>query len=96
MIDLIALPFIAFSDIRGHIFFDIGGSKLKGGSFQFWNSETNELQDAIASYGGGIDIQFLGLPFHFDWARLMNTNLARVLQLNTTTYQFSWYIGYTF
>ena len=96
LIDLLALPFIAFSDIRGHIFFDIGGSKLKGGSFQFWNSETNEFEDAIASYGGGIDVQLLGLPFHFDWARLMDTRLARTLQLNTTTYQFSWYIGYTF
>jgi Tol biopolymer transport system component len=96
LIDLLALPFLAFSDIRGHIFFDIGGSKLKGGHFQLWNSEDNEFEDAIASYGGGIDLQFLGLPFHFDWARLMKTNLTRLLQLDTTKYKFSWYIGYTF
>jgi hypothetical protein len=96
LIDLLALPWIAFGDIRAHIFLDVGGAKVKGGHFQLWNSDTNQLQDALASYGAGLDVTLLGLPVHFDFARLINTDLSEKLQLDTSTYKFSWYIGFTF
>jgi len=90
LIDIIALPFIAFGDIRGHIFFDIAGAKAKGGSFQLWDSDLNQLKDAQAAYGGGVDMTILGLPVHIDFARQTN------LKTNLTGFKTSWYIGYTF
>jgi hypothetical protein len=90
LIDLIALPFIAFGDIRGHIFFDIAGAKSKGGSFQLWDSELDQLKDAQAAYGGGVDMTLLGLPVHIDFARQTN------LKTNLSGFKTSWYIGYTF
>jgi len=96
LIDVLALPFLTFTNIRGHVFFDIGGSKVKGGNFQLWNSDRNQFQDVVATYGAGIDIFLLGLPFHFDFARVMKSDLATKLLLDTSGYQFSWYIGFAF
>ncbi len=90
LIDLVALPWIGFREIRGHVFFDIGGSKLKNGSFKLWNSEEKQLQDALAAYGWGFDINFIGLPFHVDFARVTN------LKTDLTGFRGSWYIGYQF
>jgi hypothetical protein len=101
LIDLLALPWIGFREIRGHLFFDIGGAKLKTGSFTLWDSDKNQLQDAIASYGAGFDINFLGLPFHVDFARLRPSDVLDALKVlnpsvNTTNLRTSWYIGYQF
>ncbi|MGH9367423.1 MAG: BamA/TamA family outer membrane protein, partial [Thermoanaerobaculia bacterium] len=98
LIDVIALPWIGFRDIRGHVFFDVGGSRLKGGTFDFWNSEENRLTCdtntiigcTVASYGAGLDVTLLGLPVHFDWAKV--TNLKTTIQ----DFRFFWYIGYVF
>jgi Tol biopolymer transport system component len=98
LVDVILLPFIGFRDIRGHVFFDVGGSKLKGGTFNFWNSEENRLtcgidqlvDCSIASYGAGLDVTLLGLPMHFDWVKV--TNLQTTLQ----NVRFFWYIGFIF
>jgi WD40 repeat protein len=104
LIDVLALPWIGFRDLRAHVFFDIAGSKIKGGHFDFWNSETNSLtclnfenpQNAtanctIASYGAGIDVTLLGLPVHFDVARLWNLKVS-----DPRGYRFFWYIGFIF
>ena len=103
LIDLIALPFLAFRDIRAHAFFDWGGIKLKNGSFQLWNSDKNQFEDSVASYGGGIDVTILGLPVHIDFAKLMKSTLADRLVTqglldpkSLTGVRTSWYIGYTF
>jgi WD40 repeat protein len=90
LIDVIALPWIGFRGIRGHVFLDVGGSKLKTGTFQLWNSEEKRLQDAMAAFGWGFDIDFLGLPFHVDFAR--QTDLKTTL----SGFKGSWYIGYQF
>ncbi|HSS45700.1 MAG TPA: hypothetical protein VLO07_10190, partial [Thermoanaerobaculia bacterium] len=90
LVDLIALPWIGFRDIRGHVFFDIAGSKLKGGHFQLWDSGTKRLKDASAAYGGGIDAYLLGLPFHIDFAKQTDLNTS------LSGFKTSWYIGYTF
>jgi WD40-like Beta Propeller Repeat len=103
LIDVIALPFIAFRDIRAHAFFDLGGTKFKGGAFQLWDSERDQLKDAIASYGGGLDVTLLGLPVHIDFARLMKSDQAQAIALTDPDYQkalsqfvTSWYIGFVF
>jgi hypothetical protein len=90
LVDLIALPWIAFRDIRAHIFFDVGGTKLKGGSFQFWDSTNDKLQDAQAAYGAGIDVTLLGLPVKIDFAKQTD------LKTSLSGFKTSWYIGYTF
>jgi outer membrane protein assembly factor BamA len=104
LIDLIALPFLAFRDIRAHAFFDIGGTKFKGGAFQLWNSETDQLKDAVASYGGGVDVTVLGLPVHIDMARLMKSDQAQLIAASgdpdfakaLSKFVVSWYIGFVF
>jgi len=90
LIDLIALPWIGFRDIRGHIFFDVAGSKLKGGHFQLWDSTENKLKDAQAAYGFGIDVTLLGLPVHIDFAKQTD------LKTSLSGFKTSWYIGFTF
>ncbi len=103
LVDLLALPWIGFRDVRAHFFFDVGGAKLKGGHFQLWNSDTKQFQDAVASYGGGIDVTILGLPVHIDFSKLLKSHYVDSLILNGQVdpliYQgvkTSWYIGYTF
>ncbi|PYQ56116.1 MAG: hypothetical protein DMF53_26590 [Acidobacteria bacterium] len=71
LLDVVATPFLAFRGIRGVVFFDIGGAWYHNlQSFQFYNSDTKRLQDAIASYGWGFTIRFLGLDLNWDFARL--------------------------
>jgi len=103
LIDVIALPWLVFGNIRAHAFFDVGGAKLKGGSFQFWNTQTKQFEDAIASYGGGLDFSILGLPVHIDIAKLMKSAyIQRLIDQGFVSSDIlsgvrtSWYIGFTF
>ena len=70
LIDLIAMPIIGFRDIRGKIFFDIGGAAHKNQDFTFYKDGV--LVNGIADYGFGLSLKFLGLPLHFDFSRLWN------------------------
>ena len=72
LVDALVLPFMQFGGIRGRLYLDVGGSWLKGQSFQFWNSDLNQLQDALADYGVGFSIFLLGIPFNFDWVQPWN------------------------
>ena len=65
LLDVVATPILAFRGIRGVVFFDIGGAWYHDfQSFQFYNSDTKRLQDAIASYGWGFTVRFLGLDLN--------------------------------
>ena len=70
LIDLIAFPFGGFADIRAHFFLDVGGAALEGQKFQFWDSSEHQLIDGKASYGYGLQFNFLGLTLHWDFAHL--------------------------
>ena len=84
VIDFIATPILGFRDIRGKAFVDVGGAALKGQPFQFWSDYTlcgirgvgvpgcNGSNGGLADYGFGIELNFLGLPLHFDFARQWN------------------------
>jgi hypothetical protein len=110
LIDYLILPFFGIRDIRGRMFFDVGGGALKGQPFQFWTTSGNApigspcagtsgpcLVDGKASWGFGFELNFLGLPMHFDWAELTNLkqNVANPIT-GTKGFRFAWYIGPSF
>jgi Tol biopolymer transport system component len=71
LIDVVATPFLVFQGIRGVVFFDIGGAWYNDfQDFKFYNSDEGRLQDAVASYGWGVTVRFLGLDLNWDFARL--------------------------
>ena len=72
LIDALVLPFGQFGGIRGRIYLDVGGSWLKGQSFQFWNSDLNQLQDGLADYGAGFTVFLFGVPLNFDFVQPWN------------------------
>ena len=98
LIDLLAFPFGGFANIRGRVFFDIGGAALKDQKFRFWDASRHELLNhgqpgdtgGVASYGYGIQFGFLGLTLHWDFARL--TDLRKTYSGLRT----SFYIGTEF
>lgn len=69
LIDALVLPFMQFGGIRGRVYLDVGGAWFKGQSFQLWSSERNELQDALADFGGGFTFFFFGIPFNIDFVQ---------------------------
>ncbi|MEZ5314023.1 MAG: hypothetical protein R2862_10455 [Thermoanaerobaculia bacterium] len=72
LFDQIATPILSFRGIRGRVFLDIGGAWYErfGQDFEFWDSDTNTLADAISSYGWGVTINFGGLALNWDFAKL--------------------------
>ena len=90
LIDLLAFPFGGFTNIRGHFFVDVGGAALKDQKFRFWDAGQHQLIDGRASYGYGLQIQFLGLLLHWDFAHL--TDFRRTYSGLKT----SFYIGTEF
>ena len=70
LIDLLATPILGLREIRGKVFFDIGGAAYKNQDFTFY--QDGQLVNGIADYGFGISLNFLGLPLHFDFSRLWN------------------------
>ena len=74
LIDLLATPILAFRGIRGVVFLDVGGAWYNqlGQPFRFYNSDTGQLENAIAAYGYGITVNLLGLEVNWDFARRWN------------------------
>ncbi|HTD53495.1 MAG TPA: BamA/TamA family outer membrane protein [Thermoanaerobaculia bacterium] len=90
LIDFLAFPIGGLRNIRGHVFFDIGGAALKDQPFRFWDSSNHQLINGIASYGYGLQVQLFGLQLHWDFARL--TDLKKTL----SGYRTAFFIGYEF
>lgn len=90
LIDVIATPFLVFQAIRGVVFFDIGGAWYNDfQDFDLYNSDEGRLEDAIASYGWGFSVGFLGVELNWDFARLTNFKEGG-------DYQTSFWIGTRF
>jgi outer membrane protein assembly factor BamA len=82
LIDVLAMPWMQLRNIRGSLFFDIGGAyfgeyqlvdesgSVQGDDFTFWKD--GRLVDARASIGYGITLNFLGLELHWDFAKRTN------------------------
>ena len=90
LIHLAATPIGLVGPIRGSFFFDLGGAWLNGEKFRFFEKGKKlRLQDALSSYGFGIQFFFFGYPMHFDW--VWRTDLKQ------KTYNgVNFWIGYDF
>ena len=58
---------MAITDIRGVFFFDMGGAWFDGFDFDF--IEDGRFKDVLASFGGGIMIDFGPMPLNFYWSQ---------------------------
>jgi hypothetical protein len=67
LIDVLATPILAFTGVRGDLFFDIGGAKFNGQPYTFWKN--GRLVDGAASVGYGLSFNFWGLELHWDFAK---------------------------
>ncbi|REK12152.1 MAG: hypothetical protein DWQ36_00340 [Acidobacteria bacterium] len=70
LIDFFVTPIFSFQGIQGRFFLDVAGAWYDDAQqFDFWDSQTDSLDDAIASYGFGITVRFLGLDLHWDFGK---------------------------
>jgi hypothetical protein len=113
LIDFLATPILGISGIRAKGFVDIGGAALKNQPWQFWSNYElcggygagvpgcNGSSGGVADYGFGISLDFLGLPLHFDFAKMWNFKqalgpaqcFALNLDNNCGNFKFIFYIG---
>ena len=116
VIDFLITPILGIRDIRGKAFLDVGGAALKDQPFQFWSDYTlcgiagvgvpgcHGSSGGLADYGFGIELNFLGLPMHFDFARQWNIKgnlgpaqcFATGLKDSCGNFTFVFYIGPSF
>jgi Tol biopolymer transport system component len=97
LIDVLATPILVFQQVRGNLFFDIGGAKFSGQQYKF--SEKGKLVDGVASAGYGLSFNFLGLELHWDFARpYLNKTQAKAIgrQPGFGKYRTEFWIGETF
>jgi Tol biopolymer transport system component len=81
LIDILATPILAFQQVRGELFFDIGAANFNGISLdtgeKFKFMDGGRLKDGRSSVGWGLSFNFLGLELHWDFAKrydLKNTD----------------------
>jgi hypothetical protein len=65
-------PIGIIGPIRGVFFFDVGGVWFNGQDFNFFQKDDEgktkyQLQDAISSYGFGLEFFLFGYPMHVEW-----------------------------
>jgi hypothetical protein len=89
--------------VRGAVFFDLSRSKIKGYPARYFVfDEVSGLPagayDAIGSVGYGLEVFFMGLPLHFDWAkRLYLSKMSRPFDIESSGgYILRFWIGYDF
>lgn len=92
LIDLIATPVFVFQGVRGVLFFDVGGAWYdEFEEFDFYNSDEGRLEDAIAAYGFGVTVRFVGLDLNWDFARV-----TRFADDEDDSFETSFWIGRRF
>jgi Tol biopolymer transport system component len=73
LVDVLATPILALQQIRGVLFFDIGGANFDGQNFdtgqQYKFIQDGRLQDGRAAVGYGLSFDFWGLELHWDFAK---------------------------
>jgi len=88
LIDVLAMPWMVLQQVRGDLFFDIGGAKFNGQPYTFFKG--GRLVDGAASVGYGLSFDFLGLELHWDFAK--HTDLKQ----SYGKYRTEFWIGETF
>lgn len=90
IIQLALTPLGIIGPVRGVVFFDLGGAWYNEQDFRVFKSgDKLTLQDALASYGWGVEVFFLGIPMHFEWVYRTNFDSTNYWGLN-------FWIGYDF
>jgi outer membrane protein assembly factor BamA len=60
-------PIGVIGPVRGVFFFDMGGLWFNEQKFRIFEPGSLRLQDAISSYGYGVEFFLFGYPLHFEW-----------------------------
>ncbi|MDH3523050.1 MAG: BamA/TamA family outer membrane protein [Acidobacteriota bacterium] len=69
LFDQLSSPILRFGGVRALFFVDVGGAWFDEFGFTFWDGDENRLADAVASYGYGLSVNFLGIDLNFDFAK---------------------------
>ena len=90
LLHIAATPIGLIGPVRGVFFFDLGGVWFNGEKFRlFEKGEGLKLDDAISSYGFGVEWFMFGFPFHIEWVYKTN--------FKDKTYQgINFWIGFDF
>ena len=101
LIDVIALPYFALTNVRGRVFVDVGAANLTDSTagFRFWNGtghdltyngvtySDHQLVDGRADYGIGFSLELFGLPLQWDFSRQWD------FKTSLSSFRTSFYIG---
>ena len=60
-------PIGVIGPLRGVFFFDFGGLWFNGEPFRVFEKDSLRLENALSSFGYGIQFFLFGYPFHFEW-----------------------------
>jgi len=60
-------PIGVLGPVRGVFFFDLGGLWFNDQPYRIFEKGKFKLQDALSSYGYGIEFFLFGYPMHFEW-----------------------------
>ncbi len=60
-------PIGVIGPLRGVFFFDLGGLWFHGEPYRVFEKGRFKVQDALSSYGYGVEFFFFGYPFHVEW-----------------------------
>ncbi|HET7705801.1 MAG TPA: BamA/TamA family outer membrane protein [Thermoanaerobaculia bacterium] len=101
LVDVLATPFLVLQQIRGVVFFDIGGARFDGLDLStnepFKFVEGGELRHGRAAVGYGFSFNFWGLELHWDFARRLKRVNSRGQTIDDDEgYKTSFWIGQTF
>lgn len=68
LVHLMATPIGLMGPVRGVFFFDVGGVWFNDEEFNFFKDDQNyQLDDAVSSFGFGIEFFLFGYPMHVEW-----------------------------
>ncbi len=93
LIDHLVFPWMYIRNIRGRLFLDVGAGWVDvpgyPNNFKFW--EDGHLKDGVSSYGFGFSANLLGLPMHWDFAKLWDFKKDL-----TSGYKTSFWVGFRY
>jgi hypothetical protein len=106
IINVMATPIGLLGPVRGTLFVGTGGAHFRGQPYQYSSSDPGvsyvndpffgeqvtgwHLVDGRASYGFGVQLNFLGYPLHFDWTKFTD------FKVTSNSWKFDFWLGFDF
>jgi hypothetical protein len=92
LIDELRMPWLRLTEIRGHLFVDVGAAWFEDDSFDsdFNFMDDGRLDDGFSAYGFGISLRLLGLPVHWEFAKRWD------FEETLSDYETDFWIGFRF